>query len=234
DDAEVDHRADLDRDVVARDHVLRRHVERDRLHAHLHHLLDERREQHEPRPVALPARVHQRPRRASEPEDHRALVFPEHAHERADEEDHGEQHDQQDQRFDADHQAPPVLPFFTTFSVSPSTPTTRTRAPASTASPSATARQISPWIAICPSGASASRTTPVCPMSPDTPRSGRRASARIPTVMTKRKSPAVIPTVGRMTRQEIRKPSSVASKSMSEPSAIEMMPPMASTPWLTI
>src|SRR5207248_2593232 len=149
-----------DRDVVAGDHVLGRHVERDRLHAHLHHLVDERREQHEARPVALPARVHQRARRAPQPEDHGTLVLPEHADERAEEKDHGEHHDQHEQEFDTDHEAPPVPPFFTTLSVSPSTPTTRTRPPGSTASPSATARQISPWIATCPSGASASRTTP--------------------------------------------------------------------------
>ena len=42
DDAEVDHRVHLHRDVVARDHVLRRHVEHDGAQVDAHHLLDAR------------------------------------------------------------------------------------------------------------------------------------------------------------------------------------------------
>jgi hypothetical protein len=40
DDAEIDHRVDPHRDVVARDHVLARHVEHQRAQVDAHHLLD--------------------------------------------------------------------------------------------------------------------------------------------------------------------------------------------------
>ena len=43
DDAEVHHRVDLDRHVVARDDVLRRHVEHHGAQVDAHHLLDDRR-----------------------------------------------------------------------------------------------------------------------------------------------------------------------------------------------
>ena len=42
DHAEIDHRVDLHRDVVARNHVLTRDVEHDRAQVDTHHLLDER------------------------------------------------------------------------------------------------------------------------------------------------------------------------------------------------
>ena len=40
-------------------------------------------------------------------------------------------------------------------------------------------------------------------------------------------------TVGTITHHDTRKPALGASKSISEPSAIDTTPPMASTPWLT-
>src|SRR5206468_4456074 len=181
--AEVDHRAHLERHVVARDHVLRRDVEGHGLQAHLHHAVDHRYEEHEARAVTLPARIQDGARRAPEPEDHRALVLAQDARERADEEEERHEHHEDDESFHADHHAPPA---FTTLRVSPSTSTTRTVVPASTAPPSATARQSSPWIAICPVGANDSRTIPVCPMSPGAPSCGRRRNARTPAVTTKR------------------------------------------------
>src|SRR3989449_8813202 len=182
-DAEVDDRADLERDVIARDHVLRRDVEGHRLEAHPDHLVDERHEQDEPRAVALAAGVEDRPRAAAEPEDDGALVLAEDLRERADEKDDRKDHHEDQQRIDRDHGAPPFVSALATLSVSPSTATTRTRAPASTGSPSATARQISPDTSTCPSGASRSLTVASCPTRPLGPRSWRPASARTPAAM---------------------------------------------------
>ena len=67
DDAVVDDGVDLHRDVVPRDHVLRRHVEHARAQVDAHHLLDERHDDDEARPLHLPE--------AAEQEHHAALVF---------------------------------------------------------------------------------------------------------------------------------------------------------------
>src|SRR5216117_3591533 len=233
-DAEVDDRADLERDVVACDHVLGRDVEGDGLEAHFDHPVDERHEQDESRAVPLPAGVEDRPRAAPEPEDDGPLVLAEDLRERADEEDDRKDHHEDQQRIDRDHGAPPFVSALATLSVSPSTATTRTRAPASTGSPSATARQISPDTSTCPSGANRSLTVASCPTRPLGPRSWRRASARTPAAMTKRNSPAVAPTMGTIAHHDTRSPISGASNSISEPSAMETMPPIARIPWLTI
>src|SRR3989449_1316426 len=234
DHAEVNDGADLQGHVVARDHVLRRHVERDGLEAHLHHLVDEGHQQDEPRPVALPARVQDRLGAAAQAEDDRPLVLAQDARKGADEKERHQEGDDEQQRVHRDHATPPLASDFATLSVSPSTPTIRTWPPISTGSPSPTARQISPETITWPSGASRSRTLAVLPMSPSAPVAGGRPSARTPAATTNRKSPAVAPTVGPITHQDTRKPTSGESKSISEPSAIEMMPPIASTPWLTI
>ena len=67
DDAEVDHRVDLDRDVVARDHVLGRHVHHDDAQVDAHHLLDAGDEDDQARALDLPE--------AAELEHHAALVL---------------------------------------------------------------------------------------------------------------------------------------------------------------
>src|SRR3989442_6290321 len=234
DHSEVDDGADLQRHVVARDHVLRRQVERDGLEAPLHHLVDEGHQQDEPRPVAVPARVQDRLGAAAQAKDDRSLVLAQDAREGADEEERHEDGDDEQQRVHRDHATPPLGSAFVTFSVSPSTPTIRTWPPSSTGSPSAIARQISPETNTWPSGASRSRTLAVLPMSPSAPVAGGCPSARTPTATTNKKNPAVAPTVGAITHQDTRKPTSGESKSISEPSAIEMMPPIARTPWLTI
>src|SRR2546422_11780120 len=86
------------------------------------------------------------------PEDDGALVLAQNLRERADEEDDRKDHHEDQQRIDRDHGAPPFVSALATFSVSPFTATTLTCAPASTGSPSATARQISPYTWTCPSG----------------------------------------------------------------------------------
>ena len=83
DDAEVDDRIHLDRDVVAGDHVLLGHVEHDDAQVHPAHSLDDRPDQDQAR--ALDAGE------ASEREHHGALVLVQHV-ERAEQED-GEQND---------------------------------------------------------------------------------------------------------------------------------------------
>src|SRR5579884_1820666 len=64
---EIDHRIDLDRDVVARDHVLARHVVHDGAQVDAHHLLDDRDHQDEARPAHAG--------KAAEREHHGTLVF---------------------------------------------------------------------------------------------------------------------------------------------------------------
>src|SRR5262249_49222078 len=181
------------------DHVLRRHVERHGLQAHLHHLVDQRHQENEPRSVAVTARIQNGLGTAAEPEDDRALVLAQDAREGADEEERrdGDRHEQE--RFHlTDHAPPPLTPafaasasVFATRSVSPSTAMIRTCVPGSSGAPSATARQISPATSTCPSGARRSRTVANFPTNPSAPVEGGRPSARTPAAITNRKSPAV-------------------------------------------
>ena len=67
DHPEVDHRVDLDRDVVARDDVLARHIHDDRAQVHPHHLLHDRDDDHQSRPLHLPE--------AAEQEHHAPLIL---------------------------------------------------------------------------------------------------------------------------------------------------------------
>ena len=67
DDAEIDDGADLDRDVVARNHVLRRHFVDDDAQVDAHHLLHERHQKEQAGPLC--------PGIAAEREDHAAFIF---------------------------------------------------------------------------------------------------------------------------------------------------------------
>src|SRR4029077_18545029 len=67
DDAEVHHGVDLDRNIVARDHVLRGHVHDDGAQVDAHHLLDAGDDQDQTGPLDLPE--------AAEHEHDGALVF---------------------------------------------------------------------------------------------------------------------------------------------------------------
>ena len=66
-DAEVDDRVHLHRHVVARDDVLRRHVEDDRAQADAHHAVDRREDEDDPRPFGLREQL-------AQAEDHAAFV----------------------------------------------------------------------------------------------------------------------------------------------------------------
>src|SRR3546814_5744386 len=70
DDAEVHYRIDLDRHVVARDHVLLRHVHDNRAQVDPHHLLHHGNQDDQARALHLPV--------AAELEHHSALVFAQH------------------------------------------------------------------------------------------------------------------------------------------------------------
>ena len=74
--AEVDDRVHLDRHVVARDHVLRRHIHDDGAQVDAHHLLHDRNEEEKPRSLDLPE--------TAEHENHRTLVFAQDAERRHD------------------------------------------------------------------------------------------------------------------------------------------------------
>ena len=80
DDAEVEDGIDLDRDIVARDHVLRRHVLHHDPQIDPHHLLHERNEDDET------GALH--PGEATEREDDAALIFPQDANGRREKHDH--------------------------------------------------------------------------------------------------------------------------------------------------
>src|SRR3546814_5918607 len=73
DDAEVHHRIDLDRHVVARDHVLLRHVHDNRAQVDPHHLLHHGNQDDQARALHLPV--------AAELEHHAALRSEEHTSE---------------------------------------------------------------------------------------------------------------------------------------------------------
>src|SRR5262249_22077052 len=167
-------------------------------------------------------------------EDDRALVLAQDLRVGADEEQHRDDGDDDQDELDVDHATPPLASAFATLSVSPSTATMRTCAPGSNASPSATARQISPETNTWPSGPTRSRTVAVRPTRLSAPCDAGRPSASTPAVTANKKIPAVPSTIAPMIHQDTRKPTSGASKSISEPSAIEIMPPIARTPWLTI
>src|SRR5207342_1739839 len=155
--------------------------ERDGLHAHLHHLVDEGHQQHEPGPVPLAARIENGLGAAAKPEDDRPLVLAQDAREGADEEERRDGDDDEQERFHVDHATPPLTCAFAA---------------------SASALQISPATSTWPSGARRSRTVAYLPTSPSGPVDDGRPSARTPAAITKRKSPAVAATVGPITHQE--------------------------------
>src|SRR5262245_54307533 len=68
DHAEIDHRTDTNRDVVARDHVLWRHVEHAGAQIDADHLLDDRNDDHEAGALHLPE--------PAQHEDDGALILP--------------------------------------------------------------------------------------------------------------------------------------------------------------
>ena len=70
DDAQEDHRVHLQRNVVPRDHILRRHVEGDLPQIHPHHAVQRRKHQNDARALGLG-------QQAAQPEDDAALILAE-------------------------------------------------------------------------------------------------------------------------------------------------------------
>src|SRR6185437_14633721 len=176
DHAEVHHRVHLDRHVVARDHVLRWHVEHDRAQVHLHHLLDHRHQEEETGPLHRPE--------ASQLEDHPALVLAQHAHRQEDEDERDD--DRAGAEVD-DHWLPPISPC-TTSSVRPSIPTTFTCSPFFIGCALRT-RHVSPWRCAQPSPSKSERTRPVAPKSSSRPlTTGRRRAFRRTPITSSRKA----------------------------------------------
>src|SRR6185503_15127684 len=145
DDAEVDHRVHLDRDVVARDHVLRRHVEHHGAQVDAHRLLDSGDDEDDPRSEhAL---------EAAEEEDHRALVLAQ---------DPDRHHREDDENYDyaadeTDHRS------ISTLSTRPSIPDTRSRSPRRTGALLRT-RQVSPCTRAHPSFSKSSIASACAPI----------------------------------------------------------------------
>ena len=77
--AKEHHRVDLDRHVVARNHVLRLHVHGHHPQVHPHHLLQPGNDDHQPRPLDLPE--------PAQLKHHAALVFAQHAKRRGQQRD---------------------------------------------------------------------------------------------------------------------------------------------------
>ena len=99
DHVEIEHRVDLHRDIVARDHVLARDFDHFDAQVDADHLLDERQQQHQPRPLD--------PLETAEREHDRALVFPEDAHRSREQHDEDDRRERQDIEFEGQHGGAP-------------------------------------------------------------------------------------------------------------------------------
>ncbi len=153
--AEVDDRVDLDRDVVARDDVLRRHVVDDRPQRHPDHAVDDRDQQEQARAVVVLAQPPQ-------PEHDAALVLGQDPH-RLEQQEQREQKENPETDHNRRHQL--------TSSASPSngstvntmssTPTTRTLVPSATLPAPLIASQVSPCTKTLPCGANARVTVAI-------------------------------------------------------------------------
>src|SRR5262245_3944306 len=180
DHAKVDHGVDLDRDVVAGDHVLRRDVEHHRAQLDAHHLLDDGPDHDQARPLHHPE--------TPELEHHAALVLAQDPERPGDENGDEEQHAQDEIE---SHVQPLSMESGTTSSSRPSMAVTRTRSPDLSAALQRT-RQVSPWMRAQASGAQSSSSSPVLPISSSRPlTTGRlRAFSIMPTAKNPTAAPA--------------------------------------------
>ena len=157
DDAEVDDGVDAGGDVVARDDVLRRHVERHRAQRDAHHAVDRGDEQDEPRALGVD--------HPAEPEDHRALVLAQHADRRGGQgEAHGQDHDDRDEN-GLDHGATSHFSAGLTVSVSPLTCSTTTGSPRSSGASSSRSQRRARHSAPSTNTQSGARAMPTRPTS---------------------------------------------------------------------
>src|SRR5262245_17201161 len=224
DDAEIDHGVDFDRHVVARNHVLGRHLVDDHAKIDPHHLLHQRHEQEEPR--SLGAGV------TPEGEHDAALVF-------AQDPDRREQddHDEDRQKGDGgegkhwssslwsvgDRQAG------STTRTRPSRLMTLMRAPGCSGR-RARARQISPLTRTLPSSPSHATVSPSVPSSPSLPVTTGRRHDRSSIVRTSRNSAAVVAVAAATTESERVRPGAPGGNIMIAPITNATIPPTPMTP----
>ena len=195
----------------------------DRAEAHLHHLVDEGDQQDDAGPLALVGNE------APQPEDDGPLVLAQDLDGRRQDEQREDQdrHDVEGGFHASSWQRQAGWPDArSTRSLSPSTPTTRTRSPAGMPGTSATAVHSSPWTSTWPSGSSGVFATPVSWSSPAAPVVGRCIWARTPAETANTKMPAVSATTGMITVHATRSGSSGVFTSIIEPSRIAMIPPI--------
>src|SRR5512143_1021623 len=223
DHAEVDDRVDLHRDVVARDHVLRRVVEHDRAQVHPHHLLDAGNDDDEARSLDPPE--------AAEQEHDPALVLAQHAQRRDDEDDEQQNYDASEA--EAEHgQAPfPVDSSGTTSSTRPSRPVTLMRCPRASGTRERT-RHCSLWMRAQPSPSKSSSTRPPLPGSSSLPETTGRRRALIAAPETKNTKPAVNAASAAITEYGIPNAGTSVSIKSTAPITNATMPPTPSAPKL--
>src|SRR6185312_7477044 len=164
DDAEVRDGVDLRGDVVARDQVLRRDVERDRAQVDADHAVDAGDEEDDPRALL--------PEQAAEAEHDGAFVLAQDPDRRArNGEDDGDDDDESDE--DSGHRSSSHSSARRTDSVRPLTRSTTTGSPAWKPPGSSNAHgrafQSAPSTNTCPTGCSSWRTTPTWPTRPSAP-----------------------------------------------------------------
>src|SRR6266404_3153112 len=152
DDAEIDHRVHLHRDVVARDHVLRRHVEHHGAQVDAHHLLDHRDDDDQPRPF--------HGLETAEQEHHGALVLAQDLDRRSDQDQDDHQRAEPKTEIEP-HRQPPSSG--TAVRTSPSMAMTRNRCPRRTGFCVRT-RQLSPRTLAQPSPSKSSSASPAAPI----------------------------------------------------------------------
>src|SRR5687767_4254843 len=212
DDAEVDHRVHFHRDVVARDDVLRRHVEHARAQVHAHELLDARDDHDQPRAEhAL---------ETSQEKHHRALVL-------------AQDLDRQREQDDAeDHEAKNELDHASTSTVStrPSIDLTRRRWPRRTGAAERT-RQVSPCTRAQPSAEKSSSASAGAPIRYSRPVTTGRLRLRAAMPTTKKRRAALAAVTPAISGYGISKPGMLASSiRMMEPMTKAIRPPTPSDP----
>src|SRR5262245_6485800 len=222
DDAEIDDGVHLDRDVVARNHVLGWHLVDDDAKINPHHLLDQRNEKEETR--SLGARV------ASEREHDAALVFTQDPNRREQDD-----HDEDRQNGDGCERHHSLLLVSgdrhaaSTTSTRPSRSITLMRAPAGSGC-GARARQISPLTRTRPSAPSQATVSPSAPSSPSLPVTTGCRRDRSSMVRTSRKSAAVMIVAAATTENDSVNPGAPEGNIRSAPITKATMPATPITP----
>src|SRR5215475_10046253 len=224
DDAEVDHGINFDRHVVARNHVLGRHLVDDHAEIDPHHLLHQRHEQEESR--SLGAGV------APEREHDAALVFAQDADRR--EQDNDDENRQKGDGGEGKHRSSSLWSVGnrqagSTTRTRPSRLITLMRAPGCSGR-RARARQISPLTRTLPSSPSHATVSPSAPSNPSLPVTTGRRRDRSSIVRTSRKSAAVATVAAPTTESERVKPGAPEGNIMIAPITNATIPPTPMTP----